>query len=133
MTREEAIKTLSDIDKAWRNFSKEEYVALEMAIKALRQKPSNDTVSCGVFEQAMWERDVAIEQLKELGYGLGAKIKTDKDVISRQAVLDILWHTSFRDDYEYKVCKNKIIELPLVNPQPICEEREKGECPYYAG
>lgn len=50
-----------------------------------------------------------------------------EDAINRQAVLDILWHTSFRDDYEYKVCKNKIIELPPVNPQPICEERDKGE------
>ena len=33
-------------------------------------------VSRGVFEQVMWERDVAIEQLKELGYGLGEKPKT---------------------------------------------------------
>ena len=29
------------------------------------------------LEQVMWERDVAIEQLKELGYGLGEKIRTD--------------------------------------------------------
>lgn len=36
----------------------------------------NDIVSRGVFEQVMWERDVAIEQLKELGYGLGEKPKT---------------------------------------------------------
>ena len=28
---------------------------------------------------------------------------------------------------------NLLNELPSVNPQPICEEREKGECPYYAG
>ena len=41
-----------------------------------------------------------------------------EDAISRQAVLDILWHTSFRDDYEYKVCKNKIIELPSVEQEP---------------
>ena len=47
------------------------------------QKPCNDMVSRGVFKQVMWERDVAIEQLKDLGYKLGEKPKTghwiDKD------------------------------------------------------
>ena len=60
----------------------------KLAIEALEQKPSNDMVSCGVFEQAVWERDVAIEQLKELGYELGEKIETDKDTISRQAYIE---------------------------------------------
>lgn len=32
-------------------------------------------VSLGVYEQIRWERDIAIEQLKELGYGLGEKIE----------------------------------------------------------
>ena len=32
-------------------------------------------VSIGVLEQVMWERDVAIDQLKELGYELGQKIE----------------------------------------------------------
>ena len=41
------------------------------------QEPSEDAVSRGVFEQVMWERDVAIEQLEELGYSLGEKPKTD--------------------------------------------------------
>ncbi len=31
-------------------------------------------VSVGALEQVMWERDVAIAQLKELGYGLGEKV-----------------------------------------------------------
>lgn len=26
----------------------------------------------------------------------------------------------------------ELAKLPSVNPQPICEEREKGECPWYA-
>lgn len=42
----------------------------------LEQEPCEDMVSRGVFEQVMWERDVAIDQLKELGYGLGEKPKT---------------------------------------------------------
>ena len=65
----------------------EQVDALEMAIKALEQQPS-DTVSRGAFEQVMWERDVAIGQLKELGYGLGQKVEPCEDAISRQAVLD---------------------------------------------
>jgi hypothetical protein len=41
-----------------------------------KQEPCKDVVSRGVFEQVMWERDVAIEQLKELGYGFGEKPRT---------------------------------------------------------
>ena len=63
--------------------------AEETAIKALEQQPS-DTVSRGAFEQVMWERDVAIGQLKELGYGLGQKVEPCDDAISREAVLDLL-------------------------------------------
>ena len=56
--------------------TKNELDAIDLAIKALEQEPSSDMVSRGVFEQVMWERDVAIEQLKELGYELGEKIRT---------------------------------------------------------
>ena len=38
MTREEAIEIIISIDKAYRAFSKEEYKALEMAVKALEQE-----------------------------------------------------------------------------------------------
>jgi hypothetical protein len=37
MTREDAIEIIRSIDKAYRAFSKEEYKALDMAIKALEQ------------------------------------------------------------------------------------------------
>ena len=33
------------------------------------------TVSRGVFDQIRWERDVAVDQLKQLGYSLGEKIR----------------------------------------------------------
>lgn len=48
-----------------------------------KQQPS-DTVSRGVFEQVMWERDVAIGQLNELGYELGQKVEPCDDAISRE-------------------------------------------------
>lgn len=41
-------------------------------------------------EQIKWERDTAIQQLKDLGYGLGEKIRTDGDTISRQAAIDAI-------------------------------------------
>ena len=49
-------------------------------------EPSNDMVSRGVFEQIMWERDVATEQLKELGYELGSKVEPCDNAISRKLV-----------------------------------------------
>ena len=36
--------------------------------------PCEERVGIGVLEQVMWERDVAISQLNDLGYGLGQKI-----------------------------------------------------------
>lgn len=38
-------------------------------------KVLEEDVPRGAYEQVRWERDVAIEQLKELGYGLGEKIR----------------------------------------------------------
>lgn len=52
-------------------------------------EPCKDTISRGVFEQVRWERDIAIEQLHELGYELGQKIEPCEDAISREAVLKI--------------------------------------------
>lgn len=49
------------------------------------------------------------------------------DVVSRQAVLEIAKQHTLTNAYL------AIQKLPSVRPQPICEEREKGECPYYAG
>ena len=39
------------------------------------QMPEVDAVSRGLFEQYKWERDIAIEQLEELGLSLGQKIE----------------------------------------------------------
>ena len=47
-----------------------------------------DYVSRAVVEQIIWERDTAIWQLRQLGYGFGEKMRTDGDLISRQAAID---------------------------------------------
>jgi len=41
-----------------------------MAI-VVEQMPPADVVSVSAYKQVMWERDVAVEQLKQIGKGLG--------------------------------------------------------------
>ena len=36
-----------------------------------------------VLDQYKWERDIVIQQLKELGYGFGQEPKTNRDTISK--------------------------------------------------
>ena len=92
--------------------------ALETAIKALKQEPGNDTVSLGVFEQVRWERDVAIDQLKQLGYELGEKIRISDDAVDRQAVLDIDFRRIILTTAKpAEMIEQKVKALPSVNPQ----------------
>lgn len=93
-------------------------------IKALEQEPCDDMVSRGVFDQVRWERDIAIEQLNELGYEFGEKIEPCGDCISRENTLKaMIEQLGIRnEDYLipaeatlYKVVKN----MPPVTPQKI--------------
>lgn len=95
-------------------FAKDFKEILDLAAKALKQEPCGDTVSREVFEQVVWERDTAIEQLRKLGYELGQKIEPCDDCVSRQALLEF-----FKDD-DYVV--NEINNMPSVTPK-----REQGE------
>lgn len=47
---------------------------IEHDIKAI---PPADVVSREAYDQIKWERNTAIAQLKELGYGLGEEIRHD--------------------------------------------------------
>ena len=49
--------------------------------------PSAEAVLKGTYEQVRWERDTALEQLKELGYSLGEKPRKS-DLISRQKAIN---------------------------------------------
>ena len=113
MTKDEALQILDTIPTI-----SEQVDALEMAIKALEQQPS-DTVSRGAFEQVMWERDVAIGQLKELGYGLGQKVEPCDDVVSREAAITIAGTHTLTVDETVKALE----QLPSVTPKPIeCDD-----------
>lgn len=63
-----------DVTKAFIKFSTSAMEGVTYK-KIINSVPSADVVSMDVVKQFMWERDMAIEQLKELGYSLGEKPK----------------------------------------------------------
>ena len=111
MTAQEAIKMLkynSNVIHKTINGETDinEVEALDMAITAL-----------GAIEQIQWERDVAIKQLNDLGYGLSEKPREELnnssqevkkanvpdtnvgDMISRRAAIDALGHMMDTDGF----------------------------------
>ena len=105
-------------------------------------EPTSEMVHVETLRQVMWERDIAIEQLHELGYELGQKIDSCDNAVSREIILSKIKEVCFSKEWtQFRVDNgshgqrdyliNFIEKLPPVTP--TCEEREKGECPYYAG
>lgn len=79
------------------------YEFYQKVITAVEKLPPAEPKK-GVIEQIKWERDVALEQLKELGYGLGEKIRAEKDCISRQAAIDyFVINVGFHDEDGYPI------------------------------
>lgn len=82
----------------------------------------NETlVSLGAYKQVAWERDIAIEQLHELGYEFGQKIesttKNDSgvDAISRQEAIDTI-RQLYLDLASQKAVIDILKVLPSVTP-----------------
>lgn len=92
MTNKEAIKRIKDfaLYHAIRDLPNSVYTveAFEMAIRALENQ-DRGVVSLGTYEQIRWERDVAISQLEELGYGLGEKIRKEDKEMGKPTLADI--------------------------------------------
>lgn len=97
ITRSEAIKTLKEHLSHWERLLQEHICeeqegidtisSLKLAIASLetdeayqleyeRTTKSETLISLGVYKQVAWERDIAIQQLHELGYEFGQKIET---------------------------------------------------------
>lgn len=121
MTREEAIAII-----------RKEYLCVDRDCDIER--------SCGKCDLMMPSKEpileaykVAIKALEHPEQNVIAVVPCG-DAISRQAVLDIneSHHGQMPNHINHQIWQ-EIKNLPSVNPQPICEEREKGECPYYAG
>ena len=81
------------------------------------------SVSKCLYEQIKWERDIAIEQLEELGLSLGQKVEY-ANVIPREQYEDL------RESFVDFVCSG------TNNPAPYCKNRcdecvdSRGWCTY---
>ncbi len=140
MTREEAIKVIHKMlaytDLSVRaNLNSDMVDACHMAIKALEQEPTTNSetlVSLDVYNQVAKERNIAIEQLHQLGYEFGQKIeptaKNDLavDCISRADAIKGLGEQPYvwtDGDFEiqqladWKTHKEMLENLPSVTPQ----------------
>lgn len=74
---------------------------------------SDDCVSLEVYKQVTRERDIAIEQLKELGYEFGEKIRTSDDCVSRAEILEEMTRREKNGD---RITLGYIKKLPPVTP-----------------
>ena len=110
ITRSEAIKTLKEHLSHWEWLHQEHICeeqegidtisALKLAIASLetdeayqleyeRTTKSETLISLDVYKQVAWERDIAIQQLHELGYEFGQKIEpTTKNDLAVSSELD---------------------------------------------
>lgn len=94
------------------------------------QEEKDKYVSIGVYKQVAWERDIALEQLRELGYSFGEKIEPSFKVyqIRRCSGEWELYHEHIVGCYvseEKAIAEKERLEL---------EEAEKcncNECPLY--
>jgi len=72
-------------------------------------------VNIETYQQVCKERDIAIEQLHELGYEFGQKIEQCDDAISRQAIMKLKRHNLVEGQF---VSLYDIERLPSVQPKP---------------
>lgn len=85
--------------------------------------PTLDVVSRGVFDQVMWERNVALAQLEELGLSLGQKIEY-ANVVPKEQYEDL------RDAFVDYVCSGVRNQAPYCKNS--CDEcvDSRGWCTY---
>ena len=74
-----------DADKAYKVLTDYYHIRTEIQHKALEEAfsrvPTANVVSVPTYAQTMWERDVAIDQLKEIGKGFGEKMDDVETVV----------------------------------------------------
>lgn len=121
-----------DYTSAYDTASIEDLMAFDMATNAL-----------GAIEQIQWERDMAIKQLHDLGYGLGEKpreklnnsnqemkksnqeVKKLSGLIERQKAIDLAHELIVPNEYKYGLYNQainnycvEIMNLPSAQPEP---------------
>ena len=133
---------------------REEVTTLEEKLKGLSAEPCEDAISrhaaldtmfalCDTgetLEENPWRDNPHIDAIIDALDNLPPVTpQPSEDAISRQAVIDVIerWlECSGYNEAERHIMRavqSVLYDSPSVNPQLICEEREKGECPWYAG
>lgn len=130
MTREEAIKTLSDIDSARRNYSHEEYVALEMAIKVLEQEPCEDAISRQAVLDIVDSYSVSRSNVEDVTQDIISDIMALPTVTPKPKMWH--WKDRYHDVFKYYCSKCETGSDLRTSYCPNCgakmEESEDKEC-----
>ena len=120
--------------------------ALEVVLKAAEEQPCEDAVSREAVREGMTKYgfrapDMTVTEFVEDELPPVTPKPTEcEDAVSRESLTDTTIcegiscnECSFNkiDGESGCLLRKRVDDLPSV--QPICEEREKGECPYYAG
>ena len=80
---------------------------VEDVIQRIKNIPATDAVSKSLYDQIKWERDITLEQLEELGIGLGQKI--DGVYLTKEKYDELLRCV----DERYKYGKNLFVDTKL--------------------
>ena len=96
-------------------------IAQLSSVQAKEQEHCGEMVHVETLHQVMWERDIAIGQLKELGYEFGQKIEPCEDAISRAdlGLTDfeiVMCNGDYKQALEMLI--DKIQKAPSVVPKP---------------
>lgn len=95
-------------------------VAMEMAITAL-----------GAIEQIMWERDMAISQLEEIGVSFGEKMDEVKEALEKQIPKKPLVYTDTRNRLDYNGNDCGTLEVDVYEcPNISCGMDISDKCDY---
>lgn len=101
-----------------------------MIARALERQPTIETIQKGLYDQIKWERDVAIDQLKSYGIGLGEKADVKKVVHGKWFILD----DCANDGVYCSECHKRVYKLDYSTKQklksnfcPNCGAKMDGE------
>lgn len=131
MTKEEKKRLLAEIEKQykWLMTKSPTIYMIDIAFDAIRKAVRDEAeqepkISLEAYKQVAKERDIAIEQLHELGYEFGEKIEPTKndlgvDCISRIETIDYLCKHCPDDGECFKDCDEikHLRQMPSITPQ----------------
>lgn len=104
-------------------------IAFDAIRKAVRDEAEqNPKISLDTYKQVTKERDIAIEQLHELGYEFGEKIPTTQECQAESDKLDAAFHDGYnhgyaqaRFDYEQEPTTKNDLVVDCISRQAVID------------